>query len=322
MKKTVQYILLLFVSFALYSCSDDVVDDNTPDWASIEAYDDYYFFKKYESPLLTRTLEVETNDDAKHKISNPMLLALVDNEGNEIGPDKAQLYQNGQLSEDNTITVLPGDTEVEIGIKLNKSFAQSGDKTCYWTLKVVENPGYEVVCDYEIDQLAALENVFDTPGQSVKIRITHVANNVKVWTRLILTIVICAIVAYIILVQLFIKRFNVKHLINIFVTVNGQRRGIMGYKAGLKGSREIILTSDIKKKQGFWAMLFKGKKSYVYIQHWPTDIKLTVAFNGAINYYILTHEVIMTPRFDARTRNMILDCTTTNGEFRLEYPMQ
>lgn len=280
MKKHFFYILLAAL-FSFVSCSEDPVDD-VPDWATVGVFEDY-FLKKYESPMLTRTLTVDINEDAKHKIHAPIALALVDSEGISVAEDKAQLYQDGQIAEDNVIMISPSDTEIEIGLKLNKAYAQANEGVYYWGFEVLDNPGYEMLCGYTSEELAELGNLLDSPQQTIKITVNHVANKVKVWTNTIVLVVLSVIVAWILLLQINVPRFNQKHIRSIFIITNGARRCITNCTSDADRSVEIVISSQ-ELKQSFISKLFMGRKCFVKLENFPAELHMTPKKGGKVNY--------------------------------------
>lgn len=289
MKKLVQYIFFAVVLISFAACSDDP-KDNTPEWASVEAYEDF-FLSEYEPSMLTRTLVIETNDDAKHKVSSAMKLALVDNDGKRVGLDKAQLFKANVATEDNVLVVMPGDTEVEVGIKLNKSFAQSGDKTCYWGFKVIENPGYELICDLSVSELSALNNQLDSPNQVIKITIEEVANDVKVWTMTGLWIVAGILFAIFLICRMNNPRV---HFTEIKVDY-----GYGPIKTKTRGCYKVVFTNK-SHKEGLLSRIFVGKVAVVRDEFWTEPVQLKCQFFDKSGLFLMTGGDYILPDFPKR----------------------
>lgn len=265
MNKILYYTLLSVSLCFLASCTERDTDD-TPEWGAIEAFDDF-MFKKYEPQMMVRTLTVEANQDAVDKISEKLCLALVDHDGDPVDTDMATLFVDGIEAENNVIEISPTDSELEVGIMLNKGFAQSGSKTCSWRLKVKSNPGYERINEFDVDQLTQFGNVLDDVQLNVKVRIDHKANSARVTFNSVL-LAIAGVLAlwFCMLRPIFCPKFKVARL-NI--------RADSYYKSvPLKGHLAVVFTKNKKLKQGLFSKLFKGSIYYVYDQYWDQDIRI------------------------------------------------
>ena len=273
-------------------------------------------------------LELSVVEDASD-MDGSIVLGLYDLYGEPVGTDKVELFVDGEKSADNKVVFVPsvGQTrknapEVitkEIELKLCESLleAYDDDRTFQYYFEVEKTPstlhvlnGQNVGDDTSLDEMSICFNV------------DYKVNKLKAWVITALIIILAVLVAIIVLVQLFAKRFNVKHLTQIFVSENDVRKGIMSCKSGLKGATKIILTSDRNKKQGFFAMLFKGKISYVYIANLPAEISLTVGSKGRVSHVICYKSVNVIADFDILNRRMILSCKseTIGTEYKIEYP--
>ena len=268
MKRILRYIVLAGMSFSLAACAEEVADQ-TPCWGAVEAFDDFPI-KKFEPQMIKRTLVVDANQDAKDKNLTNLCFALVDYNGVPVGKDKAALYVNGVETDDNTIDVAASDTEIEVGILLNKSFAQSEKMTCNWRLKVIKNPGYERINEFEADQLKQFENVLDDVQLNIKIQVLHKANSAAVTFYTILLVFACVVAAwYMILRPICISRFGLSQIV---VTGTNYYKSIK-----VKRFRKVICTNDRKNKQGFWSKVIFGPICYVYNEYWENDLVILPA---------------------------------------------
>ena len=274
---------------------------------------------------IKETLTVATYSDAS-AIKGDVVLALCDQYGDKVSPEMVEMYVDGEKSEDNTIAVsLDQQMDRTESREINVEFALTqaaidtydDDHLFKYHFKVAAVPD----ALYKINEQPA-QTGLDLAELSVGMDVDYTVNTLKVWTITILIILLSALIAIIVLVQISVKRFNVTHLTKIFVSENDLRRGIMGCKAGLKGTTEIILTSDRNKKQGFWAMLFKGKKSYVYIANLPAEISLNVGSKGRISHAVRSKTANVMADFDVPGKRMILSCKseTFGTEYKIEYP--
>ena len=319
---TIFSALALLLVFA--SCSDEkepVVNGKT---FEIESFEDFLWEK---DPVDTIAFDLTTEFLQCNGIDSPVVLALCDKDGDLVKTNIAKVYVNGSKSADNTIELQPtGKSSKEnlnthVGIVINRS-ALSKDRTFYWRLKCV-NPGEVTVLGVDSEgQWTSLDRDDALIGTDICVKNDHVSNSLKVWVNIIFWTLLIITATIIILVQVFAKRFNVTHLINIFVSENDSRRPIMNYKAGLKRTTEIILTFDRNKKQGLWAMLFKGRKSYVYIPNLPAEISLSVGSKGRVSHAICSRTANVMAEYDVPGRRMILSCKsdTFGTEYKIEYP--
>ena len=72
-------------------------------------------------------------------------------------------------------------------------------------------------------------------------------------------------------------------------------------------------------------MLFKGKKSYVYVANLPAEISLTIGLRSKVRHRILTSEGNVVSNYDAKGHRMIITLSSnkpgkTNVIYKLEYP--
>lgn len=319
MKKHITKIFaVLALSVAAVGCSEEKLVVNGESY-EIQTYEDFLWQKD-----IVDTIKFEINTEFREceEVTKPITLALCDCNGTIVPTDVATVYVNGAKSDDNKIRITPknGVVDTQIGIVIAHS-ALMEDCNFAWNLQSLEGEdGMKVlgVRDDETEIGLAKKGVIF--GTDIYVKNTHVANSLKVWTFIILWTVLIALATIIVLVQLFAKRFKVTHLTQIFITANGLRNGVMGYKAGLKGSKKIILTSNPKIKQSIWSMLFHAKTSYVYVPGWPAEIELRLS-GGSITHEVLTEIGCVKQKMDSRTHAMVLDCSVSNSDFKLEYMM-
>lgn len=282
MKKHIIYILICLVAF----CSCNQKDEESRIWGQIDYYNPF-LWHKYVPDTLRKTLAYEFNENSSD-LDKPVVfsLYLVSDDGEKnIKADNSgvELYVNGKLSADNTFELIPqsGKHEVDFGIVLKENllFEKDIDRDYQFVFKVESNPGIDRINNFKIGNLkrdkAILlpENDDKTP---ILIRVKHIANSLKVGTLSTLFTILTLILAFIIIVQIFTKRFNKLQIGKIFVTIDGNRKNIsrMEPMQKLKLSKEIVLTPN-RQKQGFLKMLFTGKITYVFIKGLPSDIKMT-----------------------------------------------
>lgn len=315
-------LLTICASFA--GCSEEGAPVVNGASFEIQSYDDFLWEKD-----VVDTIKFEINAEFKEcgDVTTPLTLVLCDANGDIVSQSLATVFVNGVQSEGNKIEMMPanGDLVTKVGIVISAS-ALSEDCTFYWNLRSMDRTdGMKVVGAKDDGSEIGLDDSGIIYGTDICVKNVHVANTLEVWTNIIFWTILIITVTVIVLVQLFAKRFKATHLIGIFVTENDRRRNIMSIKPGLKGTTKIILTSDMNKKQGFWAMLFKGKKSYVYIADLPAEISLSVE-KGQVSHLVVNRaaNVIVVPNRDFANRRVIVTSRLNNSEteYKIEYPRQ
>jgi hypothetical protein len=238
-------------------------------------------------------LRYEFNEDAA-ALKEPIVfsLYLIPEDGSEIvkaNPLDVELYVDGVISADNTFKLIPepGEHETEFGIVLTKKLleAMTIDRDYQFVFKVEKNPGIDRINDFKIGNLKEKQMVLEPQNDDktpIRIRVEYVANALKVGTLSTVLILLALLIACIIIVQVFTKKFNQLQLGKIFVTVDENRKNITRMQTSLKSSKEIVLT-PVMKKQSFLKMLFLGKVSYVVVKGLPSEVRLTPGARAQTN---------------------------------------
>jgi len=258
--------LVVATCFALSSCEEGFDIDNGANFQT-ESFDNFLWKKQ---PPVKIEAEIEFDFDECEGISKPLVLQLCDDSGNPITPRVAQLYVEGQRSEDNTITIDPNGKEEDIDIEIILDDSQiHNTRTFTWNLQVVENPGLVKVNDRKPDKDPWIAET------TMNWKNKHVANPLRVGTDISLSTILAILVAWILLAQLILfPKFKQTQTKRIFVMIDGGRKNIVGYNSSANGSKEIVLTPE-DKKQGFFGALFFGKVTYIRIKSLPGEISLT-----------------------------------------------
>jgi hypothetical protein len=213
----------------------------------------------------------------------------------------------------------PEEMTFDIELALTKKLLDQDDEDCTfgYHFEVIGAPKtLHVINNQKASEELALDEI-------ASIDIDYTINKLKAWFLTGFFFVLACIVAWIAMVQVTARRFNVKHLIAIFISEDSTRKAIMGYNGDLKGSTEILLTNNPNLKQGFLGMLFKGKKSYVYVSGLPVEIVLKVGVKGRVNHIVKTPGGNVRPDFDPNAKKMVLTCKSAAGkQYKIEYPKQ
>ena len=147
----------------------------------------------------------------------------------------------------------------------------------------------------------------------------YVANALKVGTLSTVLTLLALLVAFIIIVQIFTKKFNQLQLSKIFVTVDENRKNITRMQTSLKSSKEIVLTPQ-EQKQSFFKMLFTGKVSYIVIKGLPSEVKLTPGIRSQTNAVYKRNDYIMTTAGDNEELRILKNLNTEKGHtIEIEY---
>ena len=274
--KRISVIAALALSAILgVSCSEQ--DSGIERWGEIKSYPDWWL-NPYHPETITRTLNVEFNEDAKADFQRDVVLALyqVDEKGREVAvrPDDVKVFVNGVESPDNTLRIGKNDERIDIGLQIQKSYLeQYGPGMFNWKFKVIDNGGLDYINEFEVsgsDETPLLQDntamdVYHERGKNVP----------RVITDTTLITLLLALLAIIILIQIFVPKFTEHQIKKQFITIDGDRKGMPSKNKEAKGSARIVLTGDKRKKQSFINRLFNGKSTYLFIKGLPSDITLT-----------------------------------------------
>lgn len=301
MKRLTYILAALCGSLILFSC-ESAVDSNT--WGATEYYKDF-LFKKCPPDTLVRTLTVSFNGESeKLDLDNRTLVLSLykvtdSGEAKRVMPSEAQVFVNGQASEDNTIAVAPTGTpdelqRIKVGIVLSKQFLDSvdGDCTVSYILKVEENPGFDRLNDLDIcatDSRKATP-ILDKTKDSwtpMTLYVDTVSNSLKqgvIWGSISL------VVFYII--WFLVSRFAIwkrTSFSNVYIDYND---GAGRMPIRMNGAYELVFTGNPRAKDSVFAKIFKGSRKYEYNEFWQHDIVMKdgrlrgmVKLSGLRSYY-------------------------------------
>lgn len=267
MKKSILFSAAILASLISFSaCNKGFEGDDNAASFETEAFDNFLW--KKQAPVEIEAV-INTEFDECEGLEKPLVLQLCDDDAKAIPVSVAQLYVNGEKSEDNTITIDPKSGKEETEIKIVLDDSQIHDtRTFTWNLQVVENPGLMKVNDRSVGKDPWVQET------TVNWKNKHVANPLRVGTDISLSTILAILLAWILLAQFVLfTKFKQTQIKKIFLMVNGGRKNIQGYNQSVVGAKEIILTSS-DKKQGFIARLFTGKVVYIKIKGLPGDISL------------------------------------------------
>lgn len=147
-------LILLILSFVLWSCDKKAESPDKVIWGSTDYYESF-MFKKYEPVIMKQTLEFDFNDDAKRLIDGFIEFEpVVKNENNEIEIAKGIiLYKNSEKCENNILKIKPDEKSIELGIEFTGE-AKEGSHTIY--LRVKNANGLDRIDDTEISMAESI----------------------------------------------------------------------------------------------------------------------------------------------------------------------
>lgn len=317
------------VAIQLFNTAQNKIDISVNNATEKSVYFDVwnlwpFSYYKPEEVKVNSTLDVSVVEDASD-LKGPVTLVLCDRYGDAVSADLVEMVVDGVKSDDNTLTIAPSpgqrpeEMTFDIELALTKKLLDQDDEDCTfgYHFEVIGAPKtLHVINNQKASEELALDEI-------ASIDIDYTINKLKTWFLTGFFFVLACIVAWIVMVQVTARRFNVKHLIAIFISEDSTRKAIIGYKDGLKGSTEIRLTNNTNLKQGFFGMLFKGKKSYVYVSGLPVEIVLKVGVKGRVNHIVKTPGGNVRSDFDPNAKKMVLTCKSAAGkQYKIEYPKQ
>ena len=310
MKKSIFFSVAILASLISFSaCNNGFEGEDGIASFETEAFNSFLW--KKQAPVEIEAV-INTKFDECEELDKPLVLQLCDDDSNAIPVSVAQLYVNGEKSEDNTITIDPKNNSGETEIRIVLDDSQIHDtRTFTWNLQVVDNPGLVKVNDRAVGKDPWIQET------TVNWKNKHVANPLRVGTDISLTTILAILVAWILLAQLILfSKFKQTQIKKIFVMVDGGRKNIQGCNQSVVGAKEIVLTPE-DKNQGFIARLFLGKVVYIRIKGLPGEITL---LPGSGKYQ--TKSTQEKKKFEVETsgdNNEIKTVKSIEGDYAVEY---
>lgn len=187
MKNTI-YVLFAFVGLISLSSCKEAFDYGSATNFKTESFNDFLWKKQ---PPVEIEAVINTEFAECEGLDKPLVLQLCDDDAKAITPKVAQLYVNGQKSENNTISIDPKSPqkETEIKIVLDKSQTDK-TRTFSWYLQVVDNPGL-----VRVNETTPGQDPWIT-GTMVNWRNNHVSNPLSVILRWILILIVSFLAAW------------------------------------------------------------------------------------------------------------------------------
>lgn len=312
MKKYFAIIILAISAIFVAACSEE--DSGIERWGEIKSFPDWWL-NRYHPETITRTLNIDFNEDAKADFQRDVLLGLyqVNEKGREIAvqPDQVKVFVDGEEMPDNKVRIGKDDTQKEIGLQIQKAYLdENGPGMFNWKFKVIDNGGLDYINEFEVsgsDETPLLDDntamdVYHERGKNVP----------RVITDSTLITILLAFLAIVTLIQIFVPKFTDNQIKKQFITTDGNRKGMPSLNKKAKGSAEIILTGKKGMKQGFFNWLFHGRTSIVFIKGLPSDISLTPGKKFQTKA-LFNHQHFMSIKAGDKEELKIVKGETTNG---------
>ncbi len=274
-------LLATMALFAFVSC-ENIVESNN--WGTISHYDDFWF-KKCPADTLEKTMVVSFNAESEKlpHDNRTLIMSLyktIDGEAPvKVGNSEVQLYVNGELSADNTISVSPTGVpdeiqHIKIGIVLNSEMLHEveRDRIMTYLLKVEKNPGIDRINDLQLSTFGGgsttpvltPDNDNNTP---MRVYVNKVRNSLKVVVNWSIRTILLIFIAWIILSRLvFWRRTSFSKVLVDYHDGSGQR------PIKMVGAYELVLTGNPNAKDSLFKKILKGKRVFEYNDFWEHEI--------------------------------------------------
>lgn len=255
-----KFILFVTSLILLCSCGDAVKKDSF--WGVSEAYDSYLWCKHHPDTL-KKTLVFEFNSDAKRLLDRPVKLGLfkkeLSPEGNErlvpLSTDQVELFVDGVLSPDNTISVDKHVGELEVAVVFPNL---EPTRVHTWYIKVIDNGGLDIINDYEVSGSSASAPIV----REVQVKTVKRANPLAVGVNTVLLSLLALFCLWICVIRYIVfPRFKIS-----LIAVGKEGQTMIPRRA--KGFIRFVITSS-PKRQGALMNLLTGKVQYFVMQ--PED---------------------------------------------------
>jgi len=267
MKKTFIYITLV-LSVIVVSCKGTANQEKDGFSKTSESFDNFLWKKN-----IPDTLKAFINTDFSEcqALNKPLVLQLCDDDSQAIPPSVAQLYVNGVLSPDNTLSIIPSEQieKTEVWIVLDESQLDK-DRTFTWNLQVANNPGL-----IRINEVTP-ESVPWIPNTTVIWKNDHIANSLEVTFWSVLCILVAIFIAILLIMRMQNPAFKCRRM--TYTTDDFQKTLI------LSGAGRVVFSTH-KMSQSVFSKLFTRNTIFV------------------VNEFFTAGDVIVTPKFRIMTEN-------------------
>lgn len=287
MNKVSSIILFLVIAFTTISCNDDKTKGEN--WGHTEYYKSYWF-NKYEPIIMTRTLELELNNDAARFFNDKnayIEMCVSSNPDKFVEPEDIKVYFNHQLCEDFKFKLYPkeqlgkedetlnkGEYAItgDLGIEFESSMAE-GEHTFYLLYLSCNGKNILKLKDSDDWLNTNSKDLTYAYGGSISSGIyatkEEIMNPAVKMTLIILgTLLGFYLIWLLILRPLFYHHFRQKEFIIRYPSSNEDRY------VNIKGFCSLILT-DCDIKQGFIKKMFKTCDAVEVNKVWTSKVVIT-----------------------------------------------
>ncbi len=276
-------LMAIMAVLAFVSC-DSAVESNN--WGSLSHYNDFWF-KKCPADTLQKILVVSFNKESESMPQDNRTLVMslyktVDGQNPvKVNPSEVQLFVDGQLSEDNTISVSPTGVpdeiqRIKVAMVLDNRMLHEIEKdfSITYILKVEKNPGLDRINDLQLSTYGGASNTpILTPDNDnytpMRVYINKVRNSLKVGVNWSIRGVVIFFIAWMILSRMvFWRRTSFSKVLIDYHDGAGQR------PIRMSGAYELVLTGNPKAGDSFLKKFFVGKRVFECNDFWDHEIIL------------------------------------------------
>lgn len=307
MNKVSSIILFLAVAFTTISCGgcEEIQGEN---WGHTEYYKDH-IFKEYVPVVMSRTLQIELNNDAARFFNDDdayIEMGLSSDPDRFVEPENIKVYFDNEPCEDFTFRIHPKEQINKGDKELDKdAYFASGELGIEFLDDATEGEHkyYILYLDCAGKDILKLKGAEDSDWVNVsKKDLTHdyagsIAKGVYATKEIVANPAAIAVrwtligIAAFVIFWLFLSRCVLwtSAFSKIELDYND---GYGATYARTAGCYEIVCTDDPKRKDSVFERIFKGKRAYIRNEFWiePVTIKKgnkrRVIISGARNYDI------------------------------------
>ena len=303
-RAAVQLTAVLLALIAV-SCSQNK-DIDTMSWGKCTSYGDF-LWKKHVPDTLTREIVLEFNSDAERYMTSPVVFGIFrkTEDGSLVPVDNNDLevYVDGDRSEDNTISVMPPDESVKVGLVLGDGLDAG---SFHWYLKTVSDGGLDRINGLTAEEFGSSDSAL----MEIVLKKRKTMNPLAGSLLGVLSAIVLLLVLWLLIGRpIFYPGFRVKS-----ISLSGPEPYFATHR--LKGARKLVLTAK-PERQGFMSRLFSGRIVYGVNPLWTTKIEIIPRDGRSIRIKTLGQEFFIMSKVLKVREEYELENTQTRGKTRI-----
>lgn len=287
-------ITLALLSAILMGCSQVSLDTNR---FQIQSFDDFLWKKHIPDTIKT---VINTEFAECDGIAEPLKLQICDDFDKPIPTSIAQIYVNGDISQDNTISIDKNQDSTYVWIVLGNSVTHK-DTEFRWNLSVVNNPGLLRINE------APPSVGLSIPDVTISGSNDHISNPLAViviWIGIALLSLL--LLWFILLRPIIFRKFRFDELKIVYME-EGARVGAP-QDITLSHARKLILGQNPQKQGGF-NRFWTGRIIYLEHDFWEHEVEISPCGDDGLSFNETSKEDTI-----YRTRSSMIE--STNGPRR------